>query len=160
MRKIEKISFEQYKKDISKSKKQYDEITIPKRSTKHSAGYDLKSLEDYILKPNESHAFKTGLKACMNEDEVFMIFDRSSVGFKYDVCLSNSVGIIDADYYNNKDNEGHIAVKLINHGTKEYEIKKGDRIAQGIFLKYLCVDDEEEIKNERKGGIGSTSKEE
>ena len=158
MRKIEKISYNQFKKDISSSKKLYESIEIPKRSTKYSAGYDLRSLEDYILKPNESHAFKTGLKVSMNENEVFMIFDRSSVGFKYDVCLSNSVGIIDADYYNNKDNEGHMAVKLINHGTKDYEIKKGDRIAQGIFLNYLCVDDEEEIKNERKGGIGSTNK--
>ena len=158
MRKIEKISYNQFKKDISSSKKLYESIEIPKRSTKYSAGYDLRSLEDYILKPNESHAFKTGLKVSMNENEVFMIFDRSSVGFKYDVCLSNSVGIIDADYYNNKDNEGHMAVKLINHGTKDYEIKKGDRIAQGIFLNYLCVDDEEEIKSERKGGIGSTNK--
>ncbi len=158
MRKIEKISYNQFKKDISSSKKLYESIEIPKRSTKYSAGYDLRSLEDYILKPNESHAFKTGLKVSMNENEVFMIFDRSSVGFKYDVCLSNSVGIIDADYYNNKDNEGHMAVKLINHGTKDYEIKKGDRIAQGIFLNYLCVDDEEEIKDERKGGIGSTNK--
>jgi dUTP pyrophosphatase len=159
MRKIEKISYNQFKKDISSSKKLYESIEIPKRSTKYSAGYDLRSLEDYILKPNESHAFKTGLKVSMNENEVFMIFDRSSVGFKYDVCLSNSVGIIDADYYNNKDNEGHMAVKLINHGTKDYEIKKGDRIAQGIFLNYLCVDDEEEIKDERKGGIGSTNSE-
>ena len=158
MRKIEKITFKQFKKDISNDKELYESIIIPKRSTKYSAGYDLRSLEDYILKPNESHAFKTGLKVSMNENEVFMIFDRSSVGFKYDVCLSNSVGIIDADYYNNKDNEGHIAVKLINHGTKEYEIKKGDRIAQGIFLKYLCTDDEEEITNKRKGGIGSTNK--
>ena len=158
MRKIEKISYNQFKKDISSSKKLYESIEIPKRSTKYSAGYDLRSLEDYILKPNESHAFKTGLKVSMNENEVFMIFDRSSVGFKYDVCLSNSVGIIDADYYNNKDNEGHMSVKLINHGTKDYEIKKGDRIAQGIFLNYLCVDDEEEIKSERKGGIGSTNK--
>ncbi len=160
MRKLEKISFEQFKKDISSSKKLYNEIEIPKRSTKKSAGYDFKSLENYVLKPNESHAFKTGIKVCMNDDEVFYIFDRSSIGFKYDVCLSNSVGIIDADYYNNSDNEGHIAIKLINHGSKDFEIKKGDRIAQGIFMKYYCTDDEEEVKRERKGGIGSTNKEE
>lgn len=158
MRKIEKISFKQFKKDISNDKELYESITIPKRSTKFSAGYDLRSLEEYSIKPGESHAFKTGLKVCMNEDEVFMIFDRSSIGFKYDVCLSNSVGIIDADYYNNEDNEGHMAVKLINHGTKDYEVKIGDRIAQGIFLKYLTADDEEEITSKRKGGIGSTNK--
>ena len=158
MRKIEKISFKQFKKDISNDKELYESITIPKRSTKFSAGYDLRSLEEYSIKPGESHTFKTGLKVCMNEDEVFMIFDRSSIGFKYDVCLSNSVGIIDADYYNNEDNEGHMAVKLINHGTKDYEVKIGDRIAQGIFLKYLTTDDEEEITSKRKGGIGSTNK--
>ncbi len=158
MRKFYKISYKQFKKDVCDDKELYDSIELPTRSTKKSAGYDIRSIEEYTLKSGESHAFKTGLKVDMNDDEVFFIFDRSSVGFKYDVCLSNSVGIIDADYYNNKDNEGHMAVKLINHGTKDYEIKKGDRIAQGIFLNYLCVDDEEEIKDERKGGIGSTNK--
>ena len=96
----------------------------------------------------------------MNDDEVFNLYSRSSLGYKYDVCLVNSVGVIDADYYNNEDNEGHFKLKLINHGSKDFEVKFGDRIAQGIFMKYLTVDDEEEIKNKRKGGIGSTNKKE
>ena len=95
----------------------------------------------------------------MNDDEVLYLYSRSSMGYKYDVSLSNSVGVIDSDFYNNEDNEGHFKVKLINHGNKDFEVKIGDRIAQGVFMKYLTVDDEEEIKNERKGGIGSTNKE-
>ena len=160
MRKFEKISFNQFKKDISDDKKLYDSISLPKRSTCNSAGYDIKSLEDYVLKPGESHSFKTGLKVSMNSDEMLFLIVRSSVGFKYDVCLSNNVGVIDSDYYNNPDNEGHMAIKLINHGEKDFIIKEGDRIAQGIFIKYLTVDDEEKINNKRTGGIGSTNKKE
>ena len=158
MRKFERISFEQFKKDVCDNKELYDKIELPKRSTENSAGYDIRSIEEYTLKPNESHAFRTGVKVSMNDDEVFFIFDRSSLGFKYDVCLSNSVGVIDADYFDNEDNEGHIAIKLINHGTKDFKVNIGDRIAQGIFIKYLCVDDEKNINNKRKGGIGSTNK--
>lgn len=158
MRKFERISFEQFKKDISDSKELYDRVTLPQRSTKKSAGYDIKSMKEGIIRPNESMIFDTGLKVIMNEDEALYIFPRSSFGYKYDVTLSNCVGVIDADYYNNEDNEGHFKVKLINHGKKDLEIKIGDRIAQGIFMKFLIVDDEEEIKGTRKGGLGSTGK--
>lgn len=158
MRKFEKISFKQFKKDISDDKKLYEEISLPQRSTKKSAGYDIKSMTKDTIKPGESKIFKTGLKVIMNDDEALYIFPRSSFGYKYDTTLSNSVGVIDADFYNNEDNEGHFSVKLYNHGTKDLEINIGDRIAQGIFMKYLVVDDEEEITNERKGGIGSTNK--
>lgn len=160
MRKFEKISYKQFKKDVCDNKELYDKIELPKRGTNHSAGYDIHSLEDYVIKPGESHAFKTGLKVSMNNDEVFFLVDRSSVGFKYDVCLSNSVGVIDSDFYNNPDNEGHFSIKLINHGKKDYEVKTGDRIAQGIFMKYLTIDDEEKIDKKRTGGIGSTNKKE
>ena len=159
MRKFEKISFEQFRKDVTDDKELYDSIELPKRSTKNSAGYDISSIEEYNLKVGESKVFKTGIKVSMNEDEVFLIFDRSSFGFKYDIMLSNNVGVIDSDYYNNIDNEGHICVKLINFGKKDLQINIGDRIAQGIFIKYLKVDDEKEIKNSRKGGFGSTGKE-
>ena len=158
MRKFEKISFKQFKKDVSDDKELYDSIELPKRSTKNSAGYDIRSVEEYDLKPHESHIFKTGVKASMNHDEVLYIFDRSSFGFKYDIMLSNSVGVIDSDFYNNPDNEGHIGVKLINLGENEVHISIGDRIAQGVFMKYLTIDDEEEIKNKRKGGSGSTGR--
>ena len=158
MRKFEKISFEQFKKDVCNDKELYNSILVPKRSTNNSAGYDIRSIEDYLLRTHTSHVFKTGIKVSMNKNEVLYIFDRSSFGFKYDIMLSNSVGVIDSDYYNNEDNEGHICVKLFNMGDTDVEIHKGDRIAQCIFMKYLTVDDEEEINNKRKGGIGSTGK--
>ena len=158
MRKFEKISFEQFVKDVKDDRMLYDSIELPKRSTKTSAGYDIRSVEEGIIKPGEAKAFKTGLKVCMNPDEVLYIYSRSSHGYKYNVCLMNSVGVIDSDFYNNPENEGHIGVKLINLGDKEVPICIGDRIAQGVFMKYLTVDDEEEIKGKRKGGLGSTGK--
>lgn len=160
MRKFEKISFEQFKKDICDDKKLYEEYEIPKRKTKLSAGYDLKSLESGIIHPGESKVFKTGLKASMEKDDALLILVRSSLGYKYDVSLSNGVGLIDADYYNNEDNEGHFSVKLLNKGNKDFEVKIFDRIAQGVFIKYLVVNDEEEIQETRKGGFGSTNRKE
>lgn len=158
MRYFERISFEQFKKDIADDEKLYNSIELPKRSTSLSAGYDIRSIENYILKPKESKIFKTGIKVNMNEDEVLYIFDRSSFGFKYDIMLSNSVGVIDCDFYNNPENEGHIGIKLINLGKEEVKINIGDRIAQGVFMKYLKVDNEEEVKLVRKGGSGSTGR--
>ena len=159
MRKFEKISFEQFKKDVCDDIELYESIVLPKRSTKLSAAYDIRSANDGIIHPGETCVFTTGLKVSMNEDEVLYLYSRSSMGYKYDVSLSNSVGVIDSDFYNNKDNEGHFRVKLINHGDKDFEVKVGDRIAQGVFMKYLVVDEEEEIINEREGGLGSTNKE-
>ena len=157
MRKFEKISFEQFKKDIKDDKELYENYLLPTRSTKKSAGYDIRSLEEYTLKPGESKAFTTGLKVSMNDDEVFNLYIRSSLGYKYNVTLTNGVGVIDSDYYNNSDNEGHIYVSLQNEGDKEYVIRKGTAYCQGIFLKYFtCGDKVEEIRN---GGIGSTDKE-
>lgn len=159
MRKFEKISFKTFKKDICDNKELYEKYELPKRSTKKSAGYDFRSLEEKVIRPKESYIFKTGIKAIMNDDELLYIFIRSSLGFKNDITLSNSVGIIDSDYYNNENNEGHIAIKLINHSDKNFKVNIGDKIAQGIFSKFLVVDDEEEIINERKGGFGSTNEE-
>lgn len=156
MRKFEKISYEMFKKLIKDDKNLYDSIILPTRSTKNSAGYDIRSIEDVSIPPHESRIIKTGLKVCMNCDEVLYIYSRSSLGYKYDVCLTNNVGVIDSDYYNNIDNEGHFQIKLINNGEKEFKININDRIAQGVFMKYLTVDDEEEIDNVRQGGIGST----
>ena len=158
MRKFEKISFEQFVKDVKDDRMLYDSIELPKRSTKTSAGYDIRSVEEGIIKPGEAKAFKTGLKVCMNPDEVLYIYSRSGHGYKYNVCLMNSVGVIDSDFYNNPDNEGHFQIKLLNLGENDFEVKIGDKIGQGVFMKYLTVDDEEEIKGKRKGGLGSTGK--
>ena len=158
MRKFEKISFEQFSKDIKNDKELYNSYNLPVRKTKNSAGYDFESLESFTLKPNEIIKLPLGIKACMNFDEVLMIFVRSSQGFKYNIRLCNQVGIIDSDYYNNTDNEGHIWIKLKNEGDKDYIVNKGDAICQGIFTKFLSVDDEENIDTIRKSGIGSTNR--
>jgi len=160
MRKFEKISFEQFKRDVSDDLELYNSIELPKRSTKKSAGYDIRSIESGIVKVGEAKSFKTGLKVCMNDDEVLYIYSRSSHGYKYNVCMMNSVGVIDSDFYNNENNEGHFQIRLLNLGDKDFEVNIGDRIAQGVFMKYLTVDGEEKIENERKGGIGSTNQEE
>ena len=128
MRKLEKISFEQFKKDIKNDKKLYEEYNIPKRATKTSAGYDFEVLKDYIIKPGEMVKIPTGIKVCMEPTDAFFLFVRSSMGFKYNVRLTNQVGIIDADYYENPNNDGHMWISLQNHGNENYVVKKGDKI--------------------------------
>ena len=160
MRKFEKISFKQFKKDVCNDKELYEKIELPKRSTNHSAGYDIRSAVEEVIHPGEAKVIKTGIKVDMNDDEVFYLYIRSSLGYKYNITLTNSVGVIDSDYYNNPDNEGHFSVKLINHGDKDFEVHFGDRVAQGVFMKYLTVDNEEKINKKRTGGFGSTNKKE
>lgn len=156
---FEKISFEQFKKDICDDKELYENFSLPKRSTKYSAGYDFFSVCDFILKPGEVVKIPTGIKINMNADEMMMLLVRSSMGFKYNVRMCNQVGIFESDYYNNPTNEGHAWLKLQNEGNEDFVVKKGDAICQGIFTKFLTVDNEEEINNIRIGGIGSTNKE-
>lgn len=158
MRYFEKISFEQFSKDVKDDKELYESYNLPVRKTKTSAGYDFESIYDFVLKPNEIIKLPLGIKVCMNDDEAFMLYVRSSQGFKYNVRFCNQVGVIDSDYYNNIDNEGHMWIKLQNEGDKDYVVKKGDAICQGVFTKYLVVDDEVEMKAIRKGGLGSTNK--
>ena len=155
---FEKISFEQFKKDIVDDVNLYNEYELPVRKTKYSAGYDFIAIEDIEINPGEIKKIATGYKANMLGDEMLMIFVRSSMGFKYNIRLCNQVGIIDKDYYNNPDNEGHMFVKLQNEGDKVFNVKKGEAYAQGIFTKYLTCG--EEVENERTGGIGSTNKKE
>ena len=157
MRKFEKISFEQFKKDIKDDKELYESYNLPKRSTKNSAGYDFEALYDYTLKPGEIMKIPTGIKVIMESDDVLFLIDRSSMGFKYNIRMCNQVGVIDADYYNS-DNEGHMWIKIQNEGDKDYIVKKGDSMIQGIFIKYLKTDDDIESNVERNGGIGSTNK--
>ena len=159
MRVFNKISYNQFEKDVISDIDLYNSYKMPQRSTENSAGYDFFSIMDYVIKPGESKKIPLGIKACMNCDEVLFLIVRSSMGFKYNIRMCNQIGVIDSDYYDNIDNEGHIWIKLQNEGEKDYTIKKGDKIIQGIFLKYLLVDNEKEVKNKRVSGIGSTNKE-
>lgn len=133
-------------------------INLPKRKTKHAAGYDFEAAEDTIIHPgyDKPTLVKTGIKAYMKEDEVLYIFNRSSNPKKKKLILANSVGVIDGDYYSNEDNDGHIMFAYYNVSDEDVVIKKGEAIGQGVFQKFLKVDGEEEIQNERKGGFGST----
>ena len=155
---FEKISFEQFKKDIEDNKNLYDSFLMPERSTKNSAGYDFHAITDFSILPGEAKLIPLGIKVCMNPDEVLFLIVRSSQGFKYNVRMCNQVGVIDSDYYNNSNNEGHMFIKLVNEGKEEYKVNKNDKIVQGIFTKYLTVDNEETVENIRTSGFGSTNK--
>lgn len=159
MRKFEKISFEQFKKDIADDKDLYESYSLPIRKTTRAASYDFLAIKDIIINPGEIKKIPTGIKADMYEDDMLMLCVRSSMGFKYNVRLCNQVGIIDADYYNNPDNEGHMWLALQNEGDKVFSVKAGEGFGQGIFIKYLTVDDEEKVESVRTGGFGSTNKE-
>ena len=156
MRYFEKISYKQFCKDISNDKVMYGDYKLPRRATKSSCGYDFYAMEDMVLHPGEIKKIPTGYKAKFNEDEMLMLVVRSSMGFKYNVRMCNQVGIIDSDYYNNSDNEGHMWVTLQNEGNKDYVIKEGSAYCQGIFVKYLTCGDE--VSSDRISGIGSTDK--
>lgn len=133
-------------------------INLPRRATKHSAAYDIEAAEDVIVpvfRPGvKPTLIPTGLKAYCGPDEYYMICNRSS-GPNKGIVLSNGIGIIDADYYGNKENDGHFRVMVFNISDREILIRKGDRIAQAVFQKFLTVDDDVS-DGERKGGIGST----
>ena len=130
-------------------------IRLPERKTAQSAGYDIEAAADTTLLPGKVTIVPTGLKAYMQSDEYLALFVRSGIAIKRGLMLVNGTGIIDADYYNNADNEGHIMVALYNTTDAPVSVEKGDRVAQGIFLKYLTVDDDA-ASGVRTGGVGST----
>ena len=137
------------------------EINLPARKTKNSAGYDFEAAEDIVV-PKFEPGIKptlipTGIKAYMEEDEVLYLFNRSSNPKKKGLILANSVGVVDADYYGNPDNDGNIMFAFYNIKDEDVEIKKGEAIGQGVFQKYLTVDNDE-ASGERTGGFGSTDK--
>jgi dUTP pyrophosphatase len=126
----------------------FDDVLLPKRATKGSAGYDFFAPEDITI----PGTINTGIRVKIKEGYVLCIFPRSGLGFKYGMSLSNTVGIIDSDYYN-AENEGHIIIKC--ESDTPIHLKKGERFAQGIFLPFgITIDDEAE--GERTGGFGST----
>lgn len=136
-------------------------INLPERKTRCSAGYDIESAEDCVIpafKPGiKPTLIKTGIKAYMPDNEYLMLCNRSSNPKKKGLILSNSVGIVDADYYGNIDNDGAIMFAFYNVFAEDVEIKKGDIIGQAIFQKYEIVDGDN-AEEERVGGFGSTNK--
>lgn len=135
-------------------------INLPVRKTKYSAGYDIEAAEDVVIpsfkKGMNPTLVKTGLKAYMQDDEVMLLYNRSSNPKKKGLIVANSVGVIDKDYYGNPDNDGHIMFAFYNIKEEDVEIKKGEAIGQAIFQKYLVTDDDV-AQGERIGGFGSTN---
>ena len=136
-----------------------DDFKMPERKTQKSAGYDFCLPEDVVLEPGKLQLVPTGVKAYMQDNEYLGMHIRSSMAVKKHIMLVNNVGIIDADYYNNADNEGHIMLALFNTGDEALALPKGECVAQGIFYNYLVADgDADSEKAVRGGGFGSTSK--
>jgi len=165
--KFHKVSYEQFKEgyvdvfgnvEEAEIQKIYEEIRLPKRATKGSAGYDFYAPVTITLKPGETIKVPTGIRAEMEWDWVLKVYPRSGLGFKYRLQLNNTVGIIDSDYFYSK-NEGHIFIKITNDTNegRTVDIPGGTGFAQGIFIEYgITVDDE--VTDVRDGGFGSTTK--
>ena len=165
--KFEKVSFEIFKKsceDLALGMNTdeiitaYEEIKLPNRATKGSAGYDFFSPLTITggLQKNSAFIFPTGIRCKMEEGWVLIICPRSGMGFKSGIRLANTVGVIDQDYYYS-DNEGHIMVKLVNESTlaKNLHIKRGDAICQGILLPFGIAQGDQ-ADGIRNGGFGSS----
>ena len=148
-----KVSFEQFKESWDDSfpgaseeeiKEIYDQIKLPKRATRGSAGYDFFSPVDFELKPGETIKIPTGIRVFIESDWVLNIFPRSGLGFKFRLQMNNTVGIIDSDYFYS-DNEGHIFVKLTNDTNegKTVSVAQGTGMVQGMFMQYVVTSDDD-----------------
>lgn len=140
---------------VINSKRKTDCYCIPTRSSENSAGYDFYADKNYTIEPNQIVKIWTDIKAFMRPDEFLMLDVRSSMGGKF--MLANTIGIVDSDYYSNPDNDGNIGIFLKNISDKELTVFKGDKIAQGIFMKYLKADNDN-TTTKRTGGFGSSGR--
>ena len=159
---FEKVSYENFAKDSAKNGfeanvEDYDKIVLPYRGSADSAGYDFSTPYSLFLVPNSRMIVPTGIKAYMDRGEVLLITVRSSVGIKDGVVFSNTIGVIDADYADNAKNEGDIMLALWNTSNKTVSYNAGDRIAQGLFVKFGITEDDN-ATSVRTGGIGSSGK--
>jgi dUTP pyrophosphatase len=160
--KFEKVSAERFESDwnetfsVTEGAQVYEDIILPRRATKGSAGYDFHAPRDFELKCGETIKIPTGIRVRIEDGWVLMLYPRSGLGFKYRLQLDNTVGVIDADYYG-AANEGHIFIKLTNNGTggRVLSVKKGEAFAQGIFTPFGITEDDES-EGVRVGGFGST----
>lgn len=135
-----------------------EEIRLPHRATSGSAGYDFYAPAGFVLAPGETILLPTGVRARIDEGWVLKLYPRSGLGFKYRLQLNNTVGIIDSDYFS-AQNEGHIMLKLTN-ATNEgrvLEVQPGEAVAQGVFVEYGIVVDDDAC-GVRTGGFGSTDR--
>ena len=160
-----KVSEEQFINDwraatgssIEEAKSVYANIRLPRRATKGSAGYDFFAPESFTLVPHETILIPTGIRVMIEDGWVLQLYPRSGLGFRHRLQLDNTVGVIDSDYFEAK-NEGHILIKMTSDDLngKMLSVQSGDAFAQGIFLPYgITVDDDAD--GQREGGFGSTT---
>ena len=168
--KFEKVSFEQFRQDFkvcSESymvnyseediEKIYNDIELPTRATKGSAGYDFKMPTELCIDKSSEYIIPTGIRVKINDGWVLSLYPRSGLGFKYKMKLNNTVGIIDSDYYFS-GNEGHIMAKIsYEAGANAMLLQKGQGFVQGIFTEYGVTEDDD-ANTIRDGGFGSTDK--
>ena len=129
---------------------------LPRRATAGSAGYDFFAPADFALNPGETVKIPTGVRARIDAGWVLLLFPRSSLGFRYRLQLNNTVGVVDSDYFNAK-NEGHIFIKLTNAGDRPLSLRAGEAFAQGVFVPFGITGDDD-ADGERTGGFGSTNR--
>lgn len=129
-------------------------VMLPTRGSSKAMAYDFYANEDYSVMPNEIVKVWTDVKAYMQENECLVINVRSSMGGKF--MLANTIGFIDADYYSNENNDGNIGIFLKNISNDTQSIRKGDRVAQGVFFNFLVADNGN-TDSIRTGGWGSTN---
>ncbi|MDO8029925.1 dUTP diphosphatase ['Planchonia careya' phytoplasma] len=131
-------------------------IQLPQRQTQYSAGYDLAAAIEINISPQQIEIVPTGLKVFLSSNQVLLIYARSSLFIKKKLMLTNNVGVIDSDYYNNIENEGHILIPLYNFSNQTITIHKNERIAQGILQNFLLTKNDNNENQIRKNGFGST----
>lgn len=140
---------------FEKVKRIKDDIKLPERSTLNSAGYDFFALEDIIFNPETITRVFTGVKCELMPNQVLILANRSSNPSKKGLVLLNGIGVVDADYYGNSDNDGEIAFEFYNMLNEPVEIKKGEKLGQGLILAFDKTEDDY-VTNVRKSGWGST----
>ena len=164
--KFYKVSKERFTEDLNEAvpgfteaeiNEIYEQIKLPKRATRGSAGYDFYAPITFNISPGRELLIPTGIRVEMEEDWVLMLYPRSGLGFKYRLQLNNTVGIIDSDYFS-ADNEGHILVRITNDSKvgRELRVDRGMGFIQGIFLEYGLTSDDD-TDTVRTGGFGSTN---
>jgi dUTP pyrophosphatase len=137
-------------------RKNEGEIKLPTRASEHSVGYDFYSPIDITIPPHGTVMIWTDVKAHMYYDNALLLNVRSSMG-EQPIMIANTQGWIESDYYDNPKNDGNIGFRLFNLGDTSYEIKIGDRIGQGMFIKYFKTKDDH-TTTKREGGYGSSGK--
>ena len=136
------------------------DFELPKRSTLNSAGYDFFAPEDVIFPSKKLTRIMTGIKCELMPDMALILANRSSNPSKKGLILANGVGVVDADYYGNSDNDGEIGFEFYNILDEDVVIKKGEKIGQGIIIHFIKTENAymSNPNLTRTGGFGSTGK--